>query len=434
MHRLVAQDVLVLLGGAGHLVLAAEGEDLHEADVEEQAFHDAGKHDQRLQQLLVGFQRAGLEGRVAQRVDKRDQELVLVADRGDLVVGVEDFAFVQAEAFDDVLVGVGVDGLVEGLAQQELAAFRRRDLAVGAEHDIVGSQAVGGDEEAEVALDDAHFVFAQLAGLPLLDVALHVHFLRHPVVCALGQVLLPCPLVFERHQLVHVGLAVDDALVDRVDAVRHGGGSRIGRYGRRGDVVVFKCQHVGSCRVRRLLGKGGEQPHVDRREVLHVPDAADMAEVARAAVAQQQFRPVRQIEPDLAEIDGATGGHGKRRAHRHPDDLPRTPAGDLLRVVADGLDKAVVARRQRQQGQLAFDRRRAGFAEHRVGQQAGVDVATPARRAVRHVDRLDRARIRLESQRGHRHDGVAVAGRRLQAAVQLFGNRGAAGQGQAADQ
>jgi hypothetical protein len=49
VHRFVAQDVLVLLGGARHLVLAAQREDLREADIEEQAFHQASKHDDRAQ-------------------------------------------------------------------------------------------------------------------------------------------------------------------------------------------------------------------------------------------------------------------------------------------------------------------------------------------------------------------------------------------------
>ena len=137
----------------------------------------------------------------------------------DLVVGVEDLALVQPERLDDVLVGVGVDRLLERLAQQELAALGRRDVAVGAEHDVVGGQRIGGDEEAEVALDDAALVFGQAVRiLPGRDVARHVDFLRHPVVGAGGEVLLPRPLVLERHQLVDVGLAVDDALVGGLDA------------------------------------------------------------------------------------------------------------------------------------------------------------------------------------------------------------------------
>ena len=63
------------------------------------------------------------------------------------------------------------------------------------------------------------------------DVARHVDFLRHPVVGAGGEVLLPRPLVLERHQLVDVGLAVDDALVGGVDAARASrrGDRRLGR-------------------------------------------------------------------------------------------------------------------------------------------------------------------------------------------------------------
>ena len=107
-----------------------------------------------------------------------------------------------------------MDRFFERLAQQVLAAFRRRDVAVGAQHDVVGGQRVGGDEEAEVALDDAALVFGQAVRvLPQLDVALHVDFLRHPVVGAAGQVLVAGPFVLERDQLVDIGLAVDDALV-----------------------------------------------------------------------------------------------------------------------------------------------------------------------------------------------------------------------------
>ncbi len=75
--------------------------------------------------VLVGLRRAGLEHRVGQDVDERDQELVLVADRLDLVIGVEDLGFVEAEAFDDVLVGVRVDRFLERLAQEVLPALGR---------------------------------------------------------------------------------------------------------------------------------------------------------------------------------------------------------------------------------------------------------------------------------------------------------------------
>ena len=46
VHGLVTQDVLVLLCSASHLVLAAECQDLGKANIEEQTFHQAGKHNQ----------------------------------------------------------------------------------------------------------------------------------------------------------------------------------------------------------------------------------------------------------------------------------------------------------------------------------------------------------------------------------------------------
>ena len=131
---------------------------------------------------------------------------------------------------------MGVDGFFESLAQQKLAALGRGDVAIGAQHDVVRGRRVGGGEEAQVTLDQAALVFRQAVRvLPQLDVALHVHFLRHPVVRAAGQVLVPCPLVLERHQLVDVGFAVDDALVVGVDAFCDlGGGSGFVGRGLRG--------------------------------------------------------------------------------------------------------------------------------------------------------------------------------------------------------
>ena len=48
VHGFVAQDVLVLLGSAGHLVLTTQCQNLGKAHIEEQAFHEASKHDERL--------------------------------------------------------------------------------------------------------------------------------------------------------------------------------------------------------------------------------------------------------------------------------------------------------------------------------------------------------------------------------------------------
>ena len=77
----------------------------------------------------------------------------------------------------------------------------------------------GPDKKAQVALDDAALVFGQAVRVfPGRDVARHVDLLRHPVVGAGGEVFFPSPFVFERHQLVDVGLAIDDALVSGVHA------------------------------------------------------------------------------------------------------------------------------------------------------------------------------------------------------------------------
>ncbi|MGF6628077.1 hypothetical protein ABH908_001716 [Pseudomonas frederiksbergensis] len=106
-----------------------------------------------------------------------------------------------------------MDRLFEGLAQDVLAAFRVGDQAVHGQDQVVGNQGVGGGEEAEVAHHDAALVVGQAFRVfPEGDVGGHVDFLRHPVVCAAVQVLLPCPVVFEWHELVEVGAAVDHAL------------------------------------------------------------------------------------------------------------------------------------------------------------------------------------------------------------------------------
>ena len=67
VHRLIAQDVLELLGHAGHFVAAAHGQDLGEAAVEEDAFQDAVVGDQVAQQLFVGVDGAGFELRIGDR-------------------------------------------------------------------------------------------------------------------------------------------------------------------------------------------------------------------------------------------------------------------------------------------------------------------------------------------------------------------------------
>ncbi len=64
---LVAQDVLVLLGDADHLVAAAKRQDLREARVEPHALEDHVEGDEVTQKRLIGLGRPGLE--VADRRD-----------------------------------------------------------------------------------------------------------------------------------------------------------------------------------------------------------------------------------------------------------------------------------------------------------------------------------------------------------------------------
>src|SRR3989344_2762201 len=174
---------------------------------------------------VILFWRASVEVRIHDRLDEGDQELVLVADGLDFVVRVENLALIKPQRFHDVLIGVRVDSFFKGLAQQELAALWRRDVAIGAQYDVVGSQRVCRDKEAQVALDDAAFVIGQAIGvLPQRDVARHVHFLRHPMVGTGGQVFFPGPLVFERDQLIDIRLPVDDAFVGSVHAALRGCG------------------------------------------------------------------------------------------------------------------------------------------------------------------------------------------------------------------
>ncbi len=122
---------------------------------------------------------------------------------------------------------MGVDRLFERLAQDVLAAFRVGDQAVHGQDQVVGNQGVGGGEEAQVAHHDAALVVGQAFRVfPEGDVGGHVDFLRHPVVCAAVQVLLPGPVVFEWHELVEVGAAVDHALF--IDGDTGGGAFEFG--------------------------------------------------------------------------------------------------------------------------------------------------------------------------------------------------------------
>ena len=66
MDALVAQDVLILLGDADHLVAPSKREDLRKAGVEPHALENDVECDQIAQERLIGLRRAGGERRIAE--------------------------------------------------------------------------------------------------------------------------------------------------------------------------------------------------------------------------------------------------------------------------------------------------------------------------------------------------------------------------------
>ena len=214
VDRLVAHDVLELLADADHLVLALEGEEHHEAAVEEDALHDDVETDEVLEKGSQPLGGVGLESIVHEGGGEGHLEGVLVVDRVHLMVHVEDLALVEREALHDVLEGVGVDRLLECLTQHVLAGFGVGDVLEDREHDIVAHETLGGAEETEVAHDDLTLLCRELVGFPELDVALHGDLIRHPVVGATLVVVIPGPRVLEGHELIDINLvAVDETLL-----------------------------------------------------------------------------------------------------------------------------------------------------------------------------------------------------------------------------
>src|SRR4051794_19908811 len=214
VHGFIPEDVLILLRRASHLVLSSERQDLYETDIEEQPFHDARKHDQASEEFLISFRRSSPEPRIGKYVDERNQKLVLFADRCYLMISVENLSLIQPQRFDDVLVGMRMNRFLKCLSQQILAALRIGDMPVRAQHNIIGSERIGRNEESEITFDYAALIFRQsIRVFPEGYIRAHVDFLRHPMVSARVKVFLPCPSVFERHELVNIGLAVDNVLV-----------------------------------------------------------------------------------------------------------------------------------------------------------------------------------------------------------------------------
>src|SRR5260363_206048 len=68
------------------------------------------------------------------------------------MIGIKCFAFIQAKRFRNILIGMCMDGFFKSLAQKILAAFGRGDMAVGAEHNIVGRQRIRGHKKPRLRL------------------------------------------------------------------------------------------------------------------------------------------------------------------------------------------------------------------------------------------------------------------------------------------
>src|SRR6202000_2916253 len=118
------EDVLVLLCNANHLVAPAQRQNLRETGVEPDSFEDHIESDKVAQQRLVCRRRTCAERRIAEALRVLDSPRRLLRDGGNFAIHVEELTLVQPQAFDDVLKGMRVYCLLEGLAQQILPAFR----------------------------------------------------------------------------------------------------------------------------------------------------------------------------------------------------------------------------------------------------------------------------------------------------------------------
>jgi hypothetical protein len=144
-------------------------------------------------------------------------------------VAVVDFLLVQADAFDAMLVGPGVQGFfidLPGLVDLQLG---RTHLLHDRQADVAHGQDVRGRQIRQHVLEDMALGAGQLVVI-VVHVLRHADFQRRPVVAVGFQEELPGPGVLERRQLVDVGLAIDDALVGRIDRGQPQWNARRGGY------------------------------------------------------------------------------------------------------------------------------------------------------------------------------------------------------------
>jgi len=218
MDRLVAHDVLELLADTDHLILPLKGEEHNKTTVEEDSLHDDVESYEILEELLKTFGGVGGKALLHDGGGEGHLEGILVVNGIDLVVHVEDLTLIKRKALDDVLEGVGMDRLLEGLAEHVLTGLGIGDMLEDRKHDVIPDKALSGAEEAEIPHDDLALVCRELIGLPEFDVALHRDLIRHPVVGAALGVVIPGPGVLQGHQLVDINLfAVDQTFLIGID-------------------------------------------------------------------------------------------------------------------------------------------------------------------------------------------------------------------------
>ena len=172
-------------------------------------------------------------------------------------VAVVDVQLFEVEGFDAVLVGPGMQGLLEYLTCLVDLQLGRTHLFHHRQADVAHREDVCRGQVGEHVLE--HVALGMGEGVVVV-----VQILRHrdlewrPVIAVGIEEEFPRPRILERHELVDVGLAVDDALVGSTHRRQRGG------MGGRGKQVVhgvhWQASQSGSSREHACpLGMGAER-------------------------------------------------------------------------------------------------------------------------------------------------------------------------------
>ena len=87
-------------------------------------------------------------------------------------------------------------------------------------YDVITHQTLGCTEEAEITHNNLPLISTELVGFPQLNILLHRHLIRHPLVFTAVEIMFPGPVIFDGHQLINIhGFAVDQAFVIHINAL-----------------------------------------------------------------------------------------------------------------------------------------------------------------------------------------------------------------------